>query len=116
MSAKYPGAMAPSLFSIPSSAAPLVVAVTNALGGTNSSDAFLVVEDSAPTGLNVHRDGTNLVISWPRPCATPYQLEHNGTLNPAGWSPAAAPVQDTDTLSTATIPLGNANRFYRLRK
>jgi hypothetical protein len=95
---------------------PYSVAVTNALGGTNSSDAFLVVEDQGQPNLNVRREGTNLVLSWSRPCTTPNQLEQTATLSPASWSPAGAPIQETETVSTATIPIVNGNRFYRLRK
>jgi hypothetical protein len=63
----------------------------------------------------VLRDGTNLVVSWPRPCTT-HQLEQTDTLSPSDWSAAEAQVQETETSSTATIPIGNASRFYRLRK
>ena len=90
------------------------VRVTNALGSTNSVDASLVVDD-LQLSLSVLREGTNLVVSWPRPCTT-YQLEQTDTLSPSSWSAAGAQVQETETSSTATIPIGNASRFYRLRK
>ena len=76
--------------------------------------AFLIVDDPNPTGLTVVRDGTNVVIKWSTSCRG-YHLQENGGLNPAGWSQSAAPVQQNQTAWTATIPIGNGNRFYRLR-
>jgi hypothetical protein len=92
---------------------PYRVYVSNPVGSTNSLDALLVVQDSALVSLQVHRDGTNLVVSWPRSC-TAFQLEENQTLDPATWSPIAVPIQDTDTLRTATIPIATPYKFYRL--
>jgi hypothetical protein len=90
------------------------VGVTNSLGGTNSIAALLVVDDLQPS-LVAHRDGTNLVVTWTRPC-TPHQLEQADSLGSNSWLSSGAPVQDSATSSTATIPIGNASRFYRLRK
>jgi hypothetical protein len=90
------------------------VAVSNAYGSTNSSDAVLVVDDSGSPSLTVERNGTNLVVSWFRSCVN-YQLEENQTLNPANWSPVSTPVQDSGPQRTATIPIANGIRFYRLR-
>ena len=89
------------------------VSVTNSVGGTNSLEGQLVVDDSGPGSLHVQRDGTNLVVSWARPCAV-YQLEETATLSPASWTPVSAPVQETETQSTVAIPIANEKRFYRL--
>jgi hypothetical protein len=97
-----------------SQSSPYSVRVTNALGSTNSVDALLVVDD-LQLSLSVSREGTNLVFSWPRPCTT-HELEQTDTLSPSSWSAAGAQVQQTETSSTATIPIGDASRFYRLRK
>jgi hypothetical protein len=88
------------------------VVVSNPAGSTNSLDANLVVTDPVAS-LTVQRNGANLVVSWPASCKT-YQLQENATLDPAAWSPSTAPTQQTATQWTATIPITNTNRFYRL--
>jgi len=90
------------------------VFVSNPAGSTNSTDANLVVTDS-PASLVALRSGTNLLVSWPVTCAV-YQLEETATLSPASWAPPAnATLQQTPTVWTATIPILQSNKFYRLR-
>jgi len=98
----------------PSANAAYSVLVSNSAGSTNSADANLVVTD-ALASLVVQRTGTNLVITWPVTC-TVYQLEETVTLSPAGWGPPAnASTEQTQSTWTATIPIVEGSRFYRLR-
>jgi len=90
------------------------VVVSNPAGSTNSADANLVVTDPLAS-LGVQRNGTNLVVTWPVTC-TVYQLEETATLSPASWAPpATATIQQTQSVWTATIPIAEGNKFYRLR-
>jgi hypothetical protein len=98
----------------PSANAAYSVVVSNPSGSTNSADANLVVTD-AVARLTVQRNGTNLVVTWPVTCVI-YQLEESATFAPATWSPPAnATTQQTQSVWTATIPIAEGSKFYRLR-
>jgi WD40 repeat protein len=64
-----------------------------------------------PVKLSLALHGTNLVLSWPQTCAD-YVLEESVSLRPlATWEAVQAP-----GTSVAVLPIGEARRFYRLRK
>ncbi len=89
--------------------------VSNPVGSTNSTEALLTVFDTSPL-LSITQQGTNVVISWPQACAS-FALEETTSLSiPSSWSPSGAPVASSGEKLIATVPLGNGNKFFRLRR
>ena len=67
--------------------------------------------------LGIARSGSNVVLSWPV-SATGFAVQAAGSLTAAAWadmSPQPA-ITVQGGQNTVTIPVGNTNQFYRLRK
>lgn len=69
---------------------------------------------SAPK-LSATVSGQNLTISWPT--AAGYLLESSSALGSgATWAAVSTQPTTANGVSTVTVPIGNANQFYRLKK
>ena len=86
--------------------------VNNAYGRATSAVATLTVQ--LPPTLQIHLQGTNVVLAWPA-SAGAYQLLFATNLA-SGWKPEVVLVVTNGATATATIPATNTQRFYRLQR
>jgi len=78
--------------------------------GIDDFGLYSIPESSVQVGLQVERQGDNLVLSWPAE-ATGYILEQSAGLSDPLWT--ATPGV---TGNTATVPLTQEAMFFRLRR
>ena len=87
------------------------------LGGAQGLVFELAVQGEEPLLLGISRSGTDVVLSWPAPI-TAAVIQAASSLSPpnfADLNPQPS-VTISQNLNQATIPIGAANVFYRLRK
>jgi hypothetical protein len=114
----------PSVICVPATGSALPIGLTtvfctasDACGNVSMCSFTVTVNELDPSPvLSIRRQGTNVVICWPAGCPD-YQLESKPVLNPATpWiNVPKAPVLTGDKFCV-TLPIGNANLFFRLRK
>ncbi|MBI4658087.1 MAG: immunoglobulin domain-containing protein [Verrucomicrobia bacterium] len=93
------------------------VAVSNTIGGVNSSPATLTVigTPQTPVALKIRAINIGAIVSWPA-TALNYVLQSADHLPAAGWQAVTnSPVVVGNEL-TILIEAGPAQRFYRLQK
>jgi hypothetical protein len=90
---------------------------TDASGNSTVCTFTVTVNDSTPPLLSIERNGANAILSWPVGSPCNYVLEEASTIpRPAqSWNAVAAPAIIVNGRHTVTLPIGAANRFYRLR-
>jgi hypothetical protein len=78
-------------------------------------DSYNPPTESAPR-LSIQRQGANMVlICWPLTCRN-FVLEQTANLNsPISWSPVGATVTLMGGQNCVSLPIGNGNRFFRLK-
>ena len=72
-------------------------------------DAVVITVVPPPISLTIARAGTNVNLNWTGGTA-PFVVEHTDTLPPGIWNGVV-----TTGLQSATIPITNASRFFRVR-
>ena len=87
---------------------------TDAGGNTNSCSFNITVQAAVPPALNIVRQGTNLVLSWPITC-TNYVLQEATNLSPPqAWMSSLATVTSSGGQHIAVISLSASQLFFRL--
>jgi uncharacterized repeat protein (TIGR01451 family) len=114
----------PSVVCVPATGSTLPIGLTtvfctasDACGNISMCSFSVTVNELDPSPvLSIRRQGINVVICWPAGCPD-YQLESKPFLNSVTpWiNVPNAPILSGDKFCV-TLPIGNANLFFRLRK
>lgn len=84
-------------------------------GNTTECTFTITVTESIAALLQIVRQGTNVVISWPRQCAE-YAIEEADSLQPERWAAPAGAIDPNPNGYSITLPIRGASLFYRLKK
>jgi hypothetical protein len=84
-------------------------------GGKVSAYVARAYLPTLPT-LSVLRSGANVIVAWPSPDTTGFDLEQTGALLPANWIATAASVTDDGTNKWVRLPAANSAQYFRLRR
>jgi hypothetical protein len=98
------------------SASVFTVAITNPCSQVTSSGATLTVVSGA-TLLQILRQGTDVVLSWPVSCSA-FVLEESPSLQAptSNWTVVSGTPVVVGGQNTLTLPVGTAERYFRLRR
>ena len=69
-----------------------------------------------PLRLAIARLQSNLILSWPEANSTNYILEFSDVLPNSNWSPEPATLFVAGGQKSATVPITESSRYYRLKR
>ena len=112
---------APAINCVPASGSTFTVGTTSvqctardAAGNTSNCGFTVTVQDTATASLTIATDGTTVTITWPQTCST-YTLEAKDSLDEGvEWAAAGGTLSTSGGNNQVTLPLGSANKFFRL--
>jgi hypothetical protein len=94
---------------------PATITVTGADACGNPQSVTYSTCISSAVSLAIRRTSGNVIISWPAP-STGFVLQSTTSLNPPNWQPASEVPVANNGRWEVTVPLGQQQRYFRLRK
>jgi uncharacterized repeat protein (TIGR03803 family) len=87
-------------------------------GGANNLGAIFKLDVGlAPIRLASRRDGPNLVLTWPTAGTSGFMLQHSSAVGASPtWTASGVEIVDDGTTKSATVPLGQGEHYFRLRR
>jgi hypothetical protein len=93
----------------------VICTAVDSSGNSNQCQFTVRVESRVSFTLAIAREGTNIVISWPK-TGIPRQLEGTVHVGPAEWNAVTDTPEDAGDNYILRLPVTNDNKFFRLRE